>query len=130
VEEGIVAGGGVALLRAQAALDALTLEGDARVGVGLVRRALEEPLRQIAANAGASPAVVVERVRAGHGAFGYDAEAGDYADLAERGVLDATKVVRCALQNAASIATLVLTTDAIVVEADDEGPAAGGPGLE
>jgi chaperonin GroEL len=123
VEEGIVPGGGVALLRAQSALDNLQLEGDALVGANLVRKALEAPLRLIATNAGENGALVVERVREGTGAFGFDAMRGDYADLAERGILDATKVVRCALENAASIATLILTTDAVVVDTgEDEAP--------
>jgi chaperonin GroEL len=122
IEEGVVTGGGVALMRAQAAIDALALEGDVAAGAAIVRRALEEPLRQIAANAGEAPGVAAARVSAGEGAFGYDANAGDYADLAERGVLDPARVVRCALEHAASIATLVLTTDAIVVDADEPGP--------
>ena len=123
VEEGIVPGGGVALLRAQSALDSLNLEGDAQIGVKLVRKALEAPLRLIATNAGENGALVVERVREGSGAFGFDAMRGDYTDLSARGIVDATKVVRCALENAASIATLILTTDAVVVDADeDEAP--------
>jgi chaperonin GroEL len=120
VEEGIVPGGGVALLRAQGAIDELKLEGDARIGANLVRKALEAPLRLIASNAGENGAIAVERVRQGAGGFGYDALRGEYADLAERGILDATKVVRSALENAASIATLILTTDAVVVEADED----------
>jgi chaperonin GroEL len=122
VEEGIVPGGGVALIRAQAAIDALSLQGDAAMGAALVRRALEAPLRQIAANAGEPPAVAAARVAAGEGAYGYDAESGEYADLVTRGVLDPARVIRCALENAASIATLVLTTDALVVDAGDEPP--------
>jgi len=122
VEEGVVPGGGVALMRARAAIDALALEGDAAAGAQIVRRALEEPLRQIAANAGESPAVAAARVSAGEGAFGYDADAGEYADLSARGVLDPARVVRCALEHAVSIAILVLTTDAIVVDAEEPGP--------
>ncbi|NOT34461.1 MAG: chaperonin GroEL [Candidatus Eisenbacteria bacterium] len=128
VEEGIITGGGVALLRSQPAIDALAARdaGEA-AGLALVKRALEAPLRQIAENAGVRGALAAERVRAGSGSFGFDALAGDYADLDERGVIDAARVVRCALENAASIATLVLTTDALVVE-DDEGGEDGAPG--
>jgi chaperonin GroEL len=124
IEEGVVVGGGVALLRAQAALDALVLEGDEARGRDIVRRALEEPIRQIAHNAGEPAAVAVERVRRGSGAFGYDALSGRYQDLRAIGVIDPAKVVRCALQHAASIGGLVLTTDAIVVDTGDEEPEA------
>ncbi|MCE9575901.1 MAG: chaperonin GroEL [Deltaproteobacteria bacterium] len=115
VQEGIVAGGGVALVRAAAALDALVLTGDQRLGVQIVRRALEEPLRQIAVNAGEEGAVVAARVQAGTGPFGYNAATGVYEDLVAAGVIDPTKVVRVALQNAASVASLMLTTEAMVV---------------
>jgi len=125
VEEGIVPGGGVALLRAQSAIDKLQLEGDALIGANLVRKALEAPLRMIATNAGENGAVAVQRVREGSGGFGYDAARGEYGDLVERGILDATKVLRSALENAASIAGLVLTTDAVVVEADEGETSAG-----
>jgi len=121
VEEGVVPGGGVALLRTQPAVRALELEGDQRVGRDIVVRALEEPARQIAANAGEDGAVAVEKIRQGKGAFGYDAVGGIYGDLVRLGIVDATKVVRCALQNAASIGSLVLTTDAVVVEVEEEG---------
>ena len=124
IEEGVVVGGGVALLRAQAALDALVLEGDEARGRDIVRRALEEPIRQIAHNAGEPAAVAVERVLRGSGAFGYDALSGRYQDLRAIGVIDPAKVVRCALQHAASIGGLVLTTDAIVVDTGDEEPEA------
>jgi chaperonin GroEL len=120
IEEGVVVGGGVALLRAQTALRSTDLDGDERRGSEIVRRALEEPARQIAANAGEDGAVALAHIREGRGSFGYDALAGEYVDLVARGVLDAAKVARCALQNAASIGGLVLTTDAIVVEAPDE----------
>ena len=116
VEEGIVPGGGVALLRCVAALDTLTFEDDRRYGVNIIRRALEEPLRQIAQNCGAEGAVVVNRVREGKGAFGYNAASGVYEDLVEAGVIDPTKVVRVALQNAASVASLMLTTEALIAE--------------
>jgi chaperonin GroEL len=120
IEEGVVVGGGVALLRAQDAIRSAKLDGDERRGAEIVRRALEEPARQIALNAGEDGAVAVAHIRQGQGPFGYDALAGEYLDLVARGVLDAAKVARCALQNAASIGGLVLTTDAIVVEAPDE----------
>nr|AHZ45551.1 chaperonin GroEL [uncultured bacterium] len=114
VEEGVVPGGGVALLRAAAALHALVLDGDQQVGVRIVQRAIEEPMRWIAANAGHEAAVVVERVREMKGAMGFNAQSEQYEDLVHAGVLDPTKVVRVALQNAASIASLLLTTEAAV----------------
>ena len=117
VAEGIGPGGGVALLRARPVLDSLRNGSLARnAGVGIVRRALEEPLRQIAANCGAEPSVVVERVVAGTGNFGYNAASGEFGDLVEIGIIDPTKVTRLGLQNAASIASLILTTDCIIVE--------------
>ncbi|MDH3223445.1 MAG: chaperonin GroEL [Gemmatimonadota bacterium] len=121
VEEGIVPGGGVALLRAQTALDKLKLERhDEQVGVDILRRALESPIRQIASNAGAEASIVVERVRAGKDGFGYNAQTEEYEDLVKAGVIDPTKVVRTALQNAASIASLLLTTEAVIVERPEE----------
>ncbi|HKX46870.1 MAG TPA: chaperonin GroEL [Planctomycetota bacterium] len=115
VEEGIVAGGGVALLATQSAIDALKLDGDERVGALIVRRAVEAPMRQIAVNAGQDGAVVVQNVRAGKGAgFGYNAATDTYEDLVAAGVIDPTKVPRTALTNAASVASLLLTTDALV----------------
>ncbi|HJL17425.1 MAG TPA: chaperonin GroEL [Sandaracinaceae bacterium LLY-WYZ-13_1] len=129
VEEGIVPGGGVALIRGQRALDRLELPEAQRVGASIVRRALEEPLRTIVSNAGREASVVVERVREGDGAFGFDAATEEYGDLVERGVIDPTKVVRSALQNAASVAGLLLTTDALVAERKTEKPAAGTPGM-
>ncbi len=116
VEEGVVPGGGVALLRALPALDRLSLPGDQQYGVELVRRALEEPLRQMAQNGGQEGSVVVARVRAGTGAFGFNVATQVYEDLLAAGVIDATKVVRVALQNAASVASLMLTTEAVVAE--------------
>ena len=118
VEEGIVPGGGVALLRAQKALDALDIEikGDQRYGVNIVRRALEEPLRQIAQNGGVEGAIVVDKVRQGAETHGYNAATGVYEDFFKAGIIDPTKVVRTALQNAASVAALMLTTEAIVAE--------------
>jgi chaperonin GroEL len=114
VEEGIVPGGGVALLRAAATLQALALGGDRQVGVRIVQRAIEEPLRWIAANAGHEAAVVVERVREMDGAVGFNAQSEQYEDLVRAGVIDPTKVVRVALQNAASVASLLLTSDAAI----------------
>jgi len=116
VEEGIVAGGGVALVRAQAALDALALGAEQKVGVQIIRRALEEPLRQIAENAGIEGSVVVDRVKAGKDDFGYNAATGEYGNLIGMGVIDPAKVVRSALQNAASVAGLMLTTECMIGE--------------
>jgi chaperonin GroEL len=129
VEEGIVPGGGVALLRAAKKLDGLKSEltGDERVGVEIVQRALDAPIRQIADNAGIEGVIVVQRVKEGKGAFGYDAARAEYTDLMEAGVIDPTKVVRSALQNAASIAGLLLTTDALVAELPEEKKS--GPGM-
>jgi len=122
VEEGIVPGGGVALLRAQEALDKMNLDReDEQIGVQILRRALEHPLRQIAENAGAEGSIVVEKVRAEKNLnFGYNAQTEIYEDLVEAGVIDPTKVVRSALQNAASIAGLLLTTEAVVVEKPED----------
>ncbi len=117
VEEGIVPGGGVALLRTSAALEKLKLNGDEQIGVDIVKRACEEPLRQIAQNAGFEGAIVVEKIRASDNPnFGFNAETGQYEDLVKAGVIDPTKVARTALQNAASIAALMLTTEAMVAE--------------
>jgi chaperonin GroEL len=117
VEEGIVAGGGVALLRAQKALENVkNLEGDEKIGVQIVRRAIEEPTRQLADNAGAEGALVVEEVKKRKGNEGYDVSTGEYTDLVKAGIVDPTKVTRTALQNAASIAGLLLTTEALVTE--------------
>ncbi len=117
VEEGIVPGGGVALLRASAALENLKMQGDEQIGVDIVKRACEEPLRQIVANAGYEGAIAVERIRASDNPnFGFNAETCVYEDLVQAGVIDPTKVARTALQNAASIAALMLTTEALVAE--------------
>jgi chaperonin GroEL len=116
VEEGIVAGGGVALLRCIPALDKLKFEGEEAFGVRIVKRALEEPARQIANNAGHEGSVVVERVKNEKGSFGFNAETEEYEDLTKVGVIDPTKVVRFALQNASSVASLLLTTEAMVAE--------------
>jgi chaperonin GroEL len=129
VEEGVVPGGGVALLRAQGALGGLeeTLDDEQRAGVRLVRKALEYPLRRIAENAGVEGSIVVDKVRNGKGSFGFNAQSEEYGDLMKEGVIDPTKVVRIALQNAASVASLLLTTEAMVAEAPkDDAPAAPG----
>jgi chaperonin GroEL len=130
VEEGIVPGGGVALLRAQKALEKLEVSDEQRFGVQIIRRALEEPLRQIAGNAGEEGSIIVQRVRDSKGSQGYNARTGQFTDLIADGVIDPTKVVRCALQNAASVAGLLLTTEALVAEKpkDDKGAPAGGGG--
>jgi len=130
VEEGIVPGGGVALLRAQKALDKMKLDReDEQIGIQILSRALEHPIRQIAMNAGAEGSIVVEKVRSKKEAgFGYNAQTDAYEDLVEAGVIDPTKVVRTALQNAASIAGLLLTTEAVVVEKPEEDKAPPMPG--
>src|SRR5215207_5730431 len=130
VEEGIVPGGGVAFIRSQSSLKGLKLEeSDEQVGVDIVRRALEEPIRMIAQNAGAEGSIVVERVRSSKETnFGYNALTDSYEDLVAAGVIDPTKVTRTALQNAASIAGLLLTTEAIVVEKKEDKPAPAAPG--
>ena len=120
VEEGVVAGGGTALLRAQAALGKLDFKDDRSYGVEILRRSIEAPMRQIAENAGFDGAVVVEEVRERKGSEGFNALTGEYQDLAKSGVLDPTKVVRTALQNAASIAGLLLTTDTLVTSLKDK----------
>ena len=116
VEEGIVPGGGVALVRAVAALESLNVEGEQSFGVKIVKRALEEPLRQIAANAGLEGSIVVNRVAGESGPFGYDAAKDEYGDMLTAGIIDPTKVTRSALQNAASVAGLMLTTEACIAE--------------
>ena len=126
VEEGIVAGGGVALLRARSAIKVSGDNPDQDAGIKIVLRAIEEPLRAIVANAGDEPSVVVAKVLEGKGNFGYNAANGTYGDLVDMGVVDPTKVTRTALQNAASVAGLMLTTDAMVAEAPEDKPAGGG----
>jgi chaperonin GroEL len=125
VEEGIVPGGGVALLRCLSALDTLKLEEERQFGVKIVRRAMEEPLRQIASNGGWDGSIVVEKVKNGEGAFGFNAASGEYENLLDAGVIDPTKVVRTALQNAASVAALLLTTEALIAEKPKKESAAG-----
>ena len=127
VEEGIVAGGGVAYIRARSALDKLKGENpDQEAGIRIVKRALEEPLRQIVANSGAEPSVVMNKIVEGTGNFGFNAQTEEFGDLVEMGVLDPTKVSRTALQNAASVAGLLLTTEAMVAELVEEKKNAGG----
>ncbi len=128
VEEGIVPGGGVALLRAQIALDGIKVNPAQAFGVQIVRRACEEPLRQIVANAGEEGSIVVQKVRESSGNFGYNAATGEYGDLVAMGVIDPVKVVRSALQNAASVAGLMLTTEALIAEKPKEEKAAPGGG--
>ncbi len=128
VEEGIVAGGGVALLRASTAIDGLKLEGDEQVGAQIVRRALEEPIRNIVENAGLEGSVIVEKVKAEKVTTrGFDAESLEFVDMIQAGIIDPTKVERVALQNAASVASLLLTTEALVSDLPEEKPAAGPP---
>ena len=131
VEEGIVPGGGVALLRAAKALDGLTLPGDEKIGIDIVRRACEEPVRQIVGNAGYEGAIVIEKIRVNSDPnFGFNAASAQYEDLVKSGVIDPTKVTRSALQNASSIAALMLTTEAMIAEIPEKksAPAPGGHG--
>ena len=128
VEEGVVAGGGVVFLRAQAALDQTEAEGDEAVGVNIIRRALEEPMRMIASNTGVEGAIVVRKVADESGAFGFNARTEEYEDLVEAGVVDPAKVSRTALENGASIASLLLTTEALIAELPEKAaPAPAGP---
>jgi len=130
VEEGIVPGGGVALVRCIPALDKLKLDADEAIGVSIVKRALEEPARQIALNAGAEGAIVVGKIRdAEQDNYGFNAETGDYGDMVKMGVIDPAKVTRLALQNASSIAGLMLTTEALVAEIKEDEKKAAGAGM-
>ncbi len=129
VEEGIVPGGGVAYLRCIPALEAFSLEGDEKLGLNIVKRALEEPARQIALNAGEEGSVVVQKVKAGQGAFGFNAETGEFEDLIEAGVIDPTKVTRTALLNASSVSALMLTTECMVADLPKEKDAPMGGGM-
>jgi chaperonin GroEL len=132
VEEGIVAGGGVAFLRCLKAIDLLmtTLAGDRKIGAGIVRRAITEPLRVLADNAGVEGSVIVEKVKHEKKNVGYDVDKEDYVDMFEAGIIDPTKVTRSALQNAASIAGLLLTTEALITEIPEKksAPPMGGGG--
>ncbi|MCX5703181.1 MAG: chaperonin GroEL, partial [Candidatus Omnitrophica bacterium] len=120
VEEGIIPGGGVGLIRTIPFLDKLRLEGDEKIGLDIVKRALEEPIRQLAENAGLEGSVVVQRVKQEKNSVGYDVNQDAYVDMIEAGVIDPTKVVRSALQNASSIASLMLTTEAIITDRPDK----------
>ena len=122
VEEGVLPGGGVAYIRASKALDGLSVEGEQRFGVDIVRRAIEEPLRQIVQNAGKEASIILQNVREGSGNYGYNARMDIYEDLMEAGVIDPTKVTRFALQNAASVAALLLTTEAMIAEESEDEP--------
>jgi chaperonin GroEL len=128
IEEGVVVGGGVAMLRAIPAVEALKLEGSARVGADIVARALREPLRIIAQNAGLEGQVVVNEVAASKGDHGFDAATETYGDLTKAGIIDPTKVVVSALVHATSIATIVLSTDALIADAPEKEEAAAGGG--
>jgi chaperonin GroEL len=137
VEEGIVPGGGVALLRAARSLQSLKAEGDEQIGVDIIKRACEEPLRQIVYNSGTEGAIVVERVRSNESVtYGFNAATEKYEDLVQSGVIDPTKVTRTALQNAASISSLMLTTEAMICEIPERKPAPApgggehGPGMD
>jgi chaperonin GroEL len=120
VEEGIVPGGGVPLIRIIPKLDDVEVDKDQKVGVNIVKRALEETIRQIVANAGWDGSIVVEKVREGKEAFGFDAAREEYCDMVKGGIIDPTKVIRCALQNAASVGSLLLTTEALVAQIPEE----------
>ena len=127
VEEGIIPGGGVAYLRAIPALEKLQLEGDQQIGVDIVKRALEDPIRQIANNAGHEGSIVVQKVKEGKGAFGFNAESEEYGDLIEAGVIDPTKVARIAIENASSVAALMLTTEAVITDKPEEDKGGAAP---
>jgi len=122
VEEGIIPGGGVALLRTVSALDKVKVDDEEKVGVDIMRRALEEPIRQIVENAGAEPSIVTQAVRDGKGDYGYDARTDEYVSMFKVGIIDPTKVARVAVQNAGSIAGMILTTEATVTEIPEKDP--------
>ena len=130
VEEGIVPGGGVTLIRAAKALDGLELPHDQQFGVNIIKRAVEEPLRQIAKNAGVDGSIVIQKVKDNDGSFGFNAATEEYGDMLKMGIIDPTKVVRHALQNAASVSSLMITTEALVADKPekkkDAAPGAGG----
>jgi chaperonin GroEL len=129
VEEGIVPGGGVALIRAQKNLESFKVaSAEQQFGVKIILRAIEEPLRQIVANAGGEPSVVINAVRTGDASYGYNARTGQYVDMLKDGVIDPTKVVRTALQHAASVAGMMLTTEAMIAEKPKKESAAAGAG--
>jgi chaperonin GroEL len=126
VEEGIVPGGGVALLRSAVVLEKIRVSEDERWGVNIIKRVSEEPLRRIAINAGVEGSIALQKVKEGKGAFGFNAATEEYEDLLKAGIIDATKVVRTALQNAASVASMLLTTEAMVAEKPEDKPAMPG----
>ena len=128
VEEGIVPGGGTALIRALPALANVNVDGDEKIGVVVVRKAVEAPLRFIATNAGAEGSIVVEKVKIETGNIGYDAEEGTYKDMVAAGIIDPTKVTRSALQNAASVAGLLITTECLITEIKEKGDGHAGHG--
>ena len=128
VEEGIVPGGGVTLIRAAKVLENLVVEGDQRFGVNIIKRAVEEPLRQISANAGVDGSIVVQRVKENDGAFGFNAATEEYVNMIEAGIIDPTKVVRHALRNAASVASLMITTEVLIADKPEPKKAGGGGG--
>ena len=127
VDEGILPGGGVALLNASKALDSKKLKGDEAVGMAILKRSLEAPLRQLAFNAGFEGAIVVEKIREQENGIGFDVATEEYRNMFDAGIIDPTKVTRSALQNAVSIAGMLLTTDALVAEIKDDEPAAAPP---
>jgi len=130
VEEGVVPGGGVALIRAVQSLDDLKGDNDDQnVGISIARRAMEEPLRQIVSNSGDEASVILNKVREGKGNYGYNAQTSEFADMIEAGILDPTKVARTALQNASSIAGLMITTEAMVAELPKEEAPMGAPDM-
>ncbi|MCK4847124.1 MAG: chaperonin GroEL, partial [Deltaproteobacteria bacterium] len=129
VEEGVVPGGGVTYLRMVDAVSKLKLKGDQQFGINIVKRALEEPIRQIVSNAGGEGSIVVDKVRSNSGGYGYNAATDKYEDLVKAGVIDPSKVSRIALQNASSIAGLMLTTEAMIADKPKEDDAAGGGGM-
>ena len=130
VEEGVVAGGGVTLIRALQAIGDLTSENeDQNVGIALAKRAMEAPMRQIVSNAGGEPSVVVDKVKNGEGSFGFNAGTGEYGDMLEMGILDPAKVTRSALQAAASVAGMMITTECMVTELPEDKPAAPAPDM-
>ncbi|HIE10967.1 MAG TPA: chaperonin GroEL, partial [Kiritimatiellae bacterium] len=130
VEEGIVPGGGVALLRCQSKLDEVSADGDEQIGVEIVRKALEAPLWYIATNSGAEGSLVVQAVKKGKSSYGFDAAQDQYCDMVKEGIIDPTKVVRIALQNASSIAGLLITTECLVTEIPEKEEKKAGTGSE
>jgi chaperonin GroEL len=130
VEEGIVAGGGVTLLNSDSALDKLQLEGDEAVGVLIMRKALEEPLRTIAANAGKEGSVVVDAVRHRKAGEGYDALRDEYVDMVASGIIDPAKVVRAEMENSTSIAAMILTTESLITDIPEKQPAMAPPPMD